>query len=309
MLTSLSLHKLTRERLPTGYGLPRSLLSLATLSVVGINPPAILFPPTPADASGRRCDGIAAAGLWCIAGDSSNSQAIVRWLSIIVLTVCLIGWRPSWTCLPHWYVTASLATALPMPSGGDYVAQIMTMLLVPLALGDRRRWHWGATRRTPRWQGAADAALLVVRVQLSVIYLVATAAKLTQGEWRDGTALPAALTNPVSGIASGLTPLVEPLAGSPLGTATTWLVLGVEVSLAVLVLAPVPYRRLALALGIALHGAIAVLLGIPTFGMVMIAALALAATSVPAPPIASRGATPTPAHAPLSQENPDALAR
>ncbi|MEU4554054.1 sporulation-delaying protein SdpB family protein [Micromonospora violae] len=304
MFASVALAQPSRLRVLGGYGLPRSLLAAATLSVLGFNPPGILFAPTPADPSGMRCDGVAGAGLWCLVGDSPQSQAVLRWLALVVLAVCVSGWRPSWLCLPQWYITASLAMALPAPSGADYVAQIMAMLLVLLALGDRRRWHWGPPRLAPHWTGAAAAALLAVRVQLSIVYLAATAAKLAQSEWRDGSALPAALLNPSFGVSDGLACLVRSLVGTPASAVATWTVLGLEASLGVLVLAPMAYRRLAIALGVALHGVIAVLLGLPVFGLVMIAAVILSA--------ASSSAGPRPAgqpQVPLLKESGDVLAR
>jgi antimicrobial peptide system SdpB family protein len=267
------------RRISGGYGLARSLIATATLSLLFFNPPELLFTPTPAHPSGMRCEGVGRFGLWCVVGDTPHGQAAVRWVAVLVLAICASGWRPSWTCLPQWYITTSLGMVLPAPSGGDYVAQIMTMLLLPLALGDARRWHWGAPHLGPRWAGAADAALLAVRVQLSIVYLTATAAKVAQSEWRDGSALPAALMDPAVGLPPGVARLAQPLLNSIAGSAATWTVLGTEAVLAALILAPLAYRRLALALGIALHGLIGVLLGLPTFALAMIAALMLSAMS------------------------------
>jgi antimicrobial peptide system SdpB family protein len=257
----------------------RSLLALATLSVLVFTPTRGLFVYTPDNPSGARCGGVRMISLWCAGGHGHTVLTVRLIVSIVVLAAVVAGFSPRWTCVPHWYVTFSLGTTMTLPNGGDSVARIAAMLMIPMCLGDDRRWHWQRPARPlpPRWRGAAYAAHLFVRLQVTIIYVSAAVAKLTVGSWRDGSYLYQVLHDPYYGPPSYARPVVGAvLDAPPLVRALTWGTIAVELAIAVSMAGGPRVRRVALVLAIALHGSIIVMLGLASFGLIMIALLALA---------------------------------
>jgi antimicrobial peptide system SdpB family protein len=126
------------------------------------------------------------------------------------------GFAPRWLCIPHWYVSFSIASTMPLINGGEQVAEILTALLIPMCLGDTRWWHWAKpTAISPVWRGSAYAAHVVLRIQVVIIYAEAALSKLAHPAWRHGTAVPILLNDP----ANGLPFAVRPVANEYLGYA------------------------------------------------------------------------------------------
>jgi antimicrobial peptide system SdpB family protein len=115
------------------------------------------------------------------------------------------------------------------------------------------------------------------------VYGTAAVSKLVVPEWRNGTALYNLAYDPYFGIPTAVRGVVEPAFGSivPVSIAT-WSVVAMELGIAVLILGGRRARLWALAFGIVLHSAIIVLLGLFSFGLVMISLLAAAYADVPA---------------------------
>lgn len=171
-----------------------------------------------------------------------------------------------------------------LPNGGDPVAQIACMLLIPVCLGDRWTWQWRPPKvpLPPTWRGASYAALLTVRVQASIIYGTAAVSKLIYPQWRDGTALYSIAFDPNFGMPLALRRLVQPVLRSyPLLATATWAAVAAEVAISVLVLCGWRVRRWALTLAAILHIGIAATMGQVSFGLIMIALVAIAYTGRP----------------------------
>ena len=258
------------------YGVARSIIALASAVTLMTNDASGLFMPASGLPEAPRCDGVAVAGLYCL----SPSLDLARWIAVAALLVVASGWRPRWTAVPHWYVTWSYFSSATILDGGDQMAAILTFLLLPIALGDGRRWHW----QPPRARGsgsttvvlAALAAVLLIRVQLAYVYAEAAVGKLRVEEWRNGTATFYYLLDPVFGAASWQRSIMTAVLHSPVGVlASTWGTLLLEALLFAGLLAARPYRRLLLPLGLAFHLGIAFFQGLPSFSLTMCAALLL----------------------------------
>jgi antimicrobial peptide system SdpB family protein len=254
----------------------RSLIALAQMSVVLFTPDELLF----MDPVATRCSGIDVLTLWCVAGDGS------RVISIGILLLVASGFGPRWTCIPHWYVTLSIALSIVPVNGGDKIAQIATMLLVPMFLGDGRRWQWvlPSESMTPRWQGVAFAALGTLRVQVAIVYVIAILSKLFDRTWREGDVFNMIMNSPSFGpdarIRDFLRPIIEIHGLAPV---LTWSVMIIQGAIPVLIFLGRRARLVACALGIAFHVGVIIVLRMPSFGLVMIGLLLI----VCAPPAAS----------------------
>lgn len=258
------------------YGIARSLIALASALTLATNDASALFMQASGMPSAPRCDDLAGAGLYCM----SPSLDVLRWISIAVLLVAASGWRPRWTAIPHWYVTWSYFASATILDGGDQIASILTLLVIPIALGDGRRWHWQApATRTARGTATtlvALASILLVRVQLAFVYAEAAVGKVRVDEWRNGTATYYYLLDPVFGVADWLRPAMEAVLFSSAGVmALTWGTIALEAALFAGLIAARPYRALLLPLGVAFHLGIALFQGLPSFSLTMVAALLL----------------------------------
>ena len=259
------------------YGAARTLLALSTALTLALNETGTLFRPAATIPSAPYCEGAAGAGLFCLAPDGSLD--LMRWLAVGVLLVVASGWRPRWTAPAHWYVTFSFASSAIVVDGGEHVSQVLTLLILPLALTDPRKWHWS---RPPALDGVtpshlvARSAWLVARVQVAWIYLQASVAKLAVPEWADGTALYYWFTDPSFGAPGWLQGPLMALLDPPVALVlATWSVMALELALAAGLVVEKRHWGPLLVLGIGLHLGIAVIHGLISFAVIMFAALIL----------------------------------
>lgn len=120
------------------YAVGRSVVAFSPLLTLLFNPPENLFPLT-GDGATPTCTGLMEkVGLFCVV----PSPSIARFIGIAVLTAVVAGWAPRLTALPHVWVAVSLHNSMVGVEGGDQIAGNLALLLLPVALLDRRWWHW-----------------------------------------------------------------------------------------------------------------------------------------------------------------------
>src|SRR6202011_1493848 len=122
------------------YGVARSVLALATASTLAFSATGTLFRPAVGLPPAPYCLGPGRISLFCLVPHDRLSLA--RWLGVAILLVVASGWRPRVTAIFHWWVAFSLFVSITIPDGGDQATAVITLLLLPVALTDPRRWHW-----------------------------------------------------------------------------------------------------------------------------------------------------------------------
>ncbi|MFC0432218.1 sporulation-delaying protein SdpB family protein [Kutzneria buriramensis] len=252
----------------------RSLLAFATLTEILFTPDSALFADATGLTSGMRCDTVRSLSLWCLDSGLTGHVLISRIVAVGTLAIVGAGYRPRWTCVPHWYVTYSLAASMTVANGGDSAAVVLTLLLVPLCLGDDRVWQWRAPARPlgARWRGSAFAAQLVIRFQLCIIYVTAAVTKLADPAWRGGSAFYFVANDPYVGIPTAASQLILPTLDTPwLIRSITWSVIAVQLFIALTIIGRRRLRSIAVFLVAALHVSIIVVMSLPSFGLIMIA--------------------------------------
>jgi antimicrobial peptide system SdpB family protein len=257
------------------YGLARTILALGTAGTIGLTAPSSIYRPARGMLDAPYCSDLPRITPYCLV--PRDQLWIAQVISVVVLLVVASGWRPRLTGIPHWWVSFGLATTATLPDGGDQVAQVLTLLLIPVTLADPRRWHWDPAP-SPRPHAALIAlvALTLVRVQVSAIYFHSSLAKLGVPEWVDGTAFWYWATEPSFGPPMWLRPFVLAIVREPLGVAAlTWGPILLEFSLALALVMDRRARLWLLGPGIAFHAMIALLMGLVSFALAMIAALLL----------------------------------
>ncbi len=256
------------------YGLARSTVALATmLTLLGDSSERLFAPLVVPDPGSFDRSAIAGASLFLLA---RHHLDIAKLAAMAVLLLVILGWRPRLTALPHWWISYSFAASGSVIDGGDQVAATLTLLLLPVALTDSRRWHWhGIGTGSTLSSIAAQTGLVLVRIQVAVIYLFAAIAKLRAEEWANGTALYYLWTDPAFGTSALLRPMTDWLGRTALVVPLTWSVLALELCLAAALVAPLRFRARLLPVALLFHAGIAVAHGLPTFAITMSAALVL----------------------------------
>jgi antimicrobial peptide system SdpB family protein len=262
------------------YGLARTLLAGSTALTLATNASSTLFRPVAGLSQVPSCSGVRGLGVFCVLPDPANELDLVRWLAVAGLLVVASGWRPRLTALLHFWIAVSFNMNAVTVDGGDQVAAILTLLMLPLALTDPRRWHWD-----PPPQPAPDAsdgersrivarlAATLLRIQVAGIYFQAGVGKLKVDEWIDGTVLYYWFTSPTLGAPDWLMALLRPVLTHGWVALVTWSVLLLEIALAAGLLVPKRYRGALLWSGIALHAGIILVHGLVSFAIMMFAAL------------------------------------
>jgi antimicrobial peptide system SdpB family protein len=269
----------TRWR-PTSLALAlgRSFIAVATLLELLFTPGTTLFGNADAVSGSLHCAGAVSISIWCLSGAATHGYTIGTVSSIVGLGLAAMGYRPRWTCIPHWYLTFSFESAIQVPHGGDSAASIATLLLVPICLSDYRIWQWRpALTPSPAHLGMAMAAQLATRAQVAIIYITAAVSKLADFAWFHGYALYFVALEPENGLPLNTHGFAEPFVTTHWADAIlSWLVIAIEVLIGTTILGCRRSRRLALILTILLHSSIAILMALPSFGIIMIGLVLIA---------------------------------
>jgi len=267
----------SRNPWSNGYGLPRTLLALSTLLTLVFSPVAGLFRPGVGVLEAPICQGASRAGIFCL---GSHHLEATRWIVVILLAIVASGWRPRVTALLHVWIVLSVQFNALMVDGGDQVCQVLTLLLLPVALSDRRVWHWfqpdDDSDARPFARVLALSTLVAIQIQVAGIYFHAAIAKFSVPEWVDGTALYYWLLDGPFGAPHWLgAPLGLLLRSGTASALVCWSVLLLEYLLSAALLMPEGFRRPLLVVAVTFHAAIAVTLGLVSFGLAMTAAIFL----------------------------------
>ncbi|WP_406476695.1 sporulation-delaying protein SdpB family protein [Streptomyces sp. NBC_01615] len=254
------------------FGVGRSLICFAELTVVLITPSKALLTPVLTISDGARCGGVRAASAYCLVGGTSHAE-YARWILVAALLVAAVGYRPRWTAIPQLWAIYSIAVSITVPDGGESVGMIMSLLMLPILLTDNRTWQWDPPAKPlrPSAHAIAYAAFWAVRLQLAYIYLDTAISKFGVADWANGTAEYYFLRDNMFGVAGPWDGPLLALSKYPLiVVAMTWGALVVELLIAVCILGSDRWRRVGLVLDILLHGSIILLMGLWSFALVMI---------------------------------------
>jgi len=261
-------------------GFCRTLLAFATLVTLLFNSQSVLFPLAKQSyASTPYAEFF--IGQFSIFNLLSEHYLIAKSISILILMFVIIGWRPKITCIFHWWITMSLFSGSPSVDGGDQLAQILTLLLLPICLTDKRKWHWSLSlSKQVKSYSLKNLFLysfyLIIRLQVCFVYFQAATHKLNVTEWVDGTATYYWFNHPYFGLNDSLKWLSEILFYSYLSsTIITWGAIILELLLFMALIAKNKYKNFLFIAGVFFHLAIWFVHGLFSFFLVMVVALML----------------------------------
>jgi antimicrobial peptide system SdpB family protein len=260
------------------YGFARTLLALGTASTLIFNQTHILFRPGAGIPQFPVCKDVGVISIFCL---GSGHLEIVRWIAVGILLVIASGWRPRYTAIFHWWISFSLNASALTLDGGDQITAVLTLLILPIALTDDRRWHWQSVSckenlslRECLLRVVALTGHIAIRLQVAIVYFHAAVGKLGVEDWVNGTVLYYWLTDPRVGLANWSKAIV-PLFRTQFVAVITWSAICLEIFLFMALVMPKVAWKYLLRAGIAFHVSIALTMGLISFSTAMIAALVL----------------------------------
>lgn len=265
-------------------GSGRTLIALAQLSILCFTPTAYLFVPVSGEPQKPHCEGWKGLTAYCLGNDDFRP-----WVSILLIALLMVvasGFFPALTAVPHYWATVSISTGISLPDGGEAAAQVITLFLVFLLLGDRRKTHWHraspSTRPRNVLLGLTWAAHWGLRLQMAWIYVNAAIPKLSVQEWKDGTAVYYITRGEFFGAPKHLQELIYWATSMPLvELLLTWGTIAAELTIAYfLIFGKNRTRLVSLALCVALHAGIIAVIGLWSFALVMIGGVAAAMAGI-----------------------------
>lgn len=128
-------------------------------------------------------------------------------LSIIILLLVIIGFYPQITGFLHWWITYSYMISSVLIEGGDQIASIITLFLIPICLTDNRKNHWfknSDTKQNPKLKLFIWSIYFIIILQISIVYFHAGIDKMKVEEWLNGTATYYWFTHSIFGVPESL---------------------------------------------------------------------------------------------------------
>ena len=260
------------------YGAARSIIALSLLSSMIFNSVDILFPNS-------LLEDPRYGESWSMFFLLANHLVLAKWITIIVLLIVVSGYFPRFTGVLQWYVSYSFINSSPIIEGGDQLAAIISLFLIPVTLMDGRRNHWSPitnfelNEKNKIKNITSYFVFMVIKIQVMVVYFHSAIGKIAVNEWADGTALYYWLLNPLHGSAEWLRPTLAWLISNGFVlTMLTWSVVIFELLLSLTILTSplnLKFRKRMLVAGVLFHLAIILVHGLVSFCFTMTGALIL----------------------------------
>lgn len=172
-------------------GLSRSLIALGTLLTLLFNSVDTIFirkisnkfiiPPLHSDFANT-------INFFYLFG--KNDLTLAKWGAIVILCIVISGYFQKTTSILHWWISFSFLHSASIIDGGDQIASIITLLLIPICFLDNRDNHWGLKKETQKLTNLISISFIIlIQIQASIIYLHASVGKFSHPEWANGTAV------------------------------------------------------------------------------------------------------------------------
>ncbi len=257
------------------YGLGRSVLALCTLLTLVFNDIDYLFAEHLFEIAETAMlpDKI---NLFFLVG--FEHLIIGKIGAIIILLAVISGYYPRITGVLHWWVCMSFYNAASILDGGDQIATVISLLLIPLTLLDNRKNHWNkAKARSIYVNFMAFICFVVIELQVALIYFQAGVEKPYKvDEWLNGTALYYWFNNNQFGAPDWLLTVLNPVLDSPfIMSGMNWMVIFFELLLFGAIFMQRKRRTRLLKYAIMFHFFIILLHGLVSFFFSIAAALIL----------------------------------
>ncbi|RAJ19878.1 sporulation-delaying protein SdpB family protein [Pedobacter cryoconitis] len=263
-------------------GIARTILALSTLLTLIANDDEVLFKTKTINLtdSFNNKDLFQNINFFSLFG--FDHLYVAKFIAIIILLIVISGWRPRYVCLFHFWICVSFFNSVRLVEGGDQIASILTLLLVPVLLCDDRKWHWNKAKKKEDISFGnfeyliANCFHIIIKLQICLLYFHAAIGKMPNQEWSNGTAVYYWFNDPIFGMSEWIRPILDPILANPIGVAMiTWSSILLEVLLFMSILMSNRAKYFFLILGLTFHFFIIIIHGLISFFFAMSAGLLL----------------------------------
>lgn len=270
-------HLAQRDLLTNVYGFARVVIAIGTLITFIFNNSTILFSNQLYHYNSLGNDFLTRINFFSLFIDHLN---LARIIAIGILLSVIAGWRPRITGIFHWYITYSFYQSCNYLDGGDQIASILSLFLIPFCLLDNRKWIWEKHRTVLKsyWNIFLNILYFVIRLQVCIIYFQAGIAKMGVTEWVNGTAIYYWSANSSYGAPDWLRPFViSVLSNAYLVVLITWgtMIFEVILGMSIMMKRNNWNWKILLVIGILFHFGIIIIHGLISFFFSMTACLIL----------------------------------
>ncbi|MRM95251.1 hypothetical protein D1Z98_09855 [Riemerella anatipestifer] len=205
-----------------------------------------------------------------------NNLVFAKWTAIIILSIVISGYFQKITSLFHWWISFSFLHTATIIDGGDQIASIITLLLIPVCFLDNRSNHWHLKKETQKLTNLISISFIIlIRIQTAIIYLHASVGKFSHPEWTNGTAIYYWVNHSNFGMSDYLSFFNILLTNSIFVTGITYGVLILELLLFLALCSNRKYKIVMLYIALLFHFSIIIFHGIFSFFFSISAALIL----------------------------------
>lgn len=259
------------------YGLARSFIALSLLLTLTFTGLENLFPTINSELIVKPIFDFQKLSIFYVFGENLLWGYIS---SLIILIWVISGYLPQVSGILHWWVTYSYLTSGIIIEGGDQIAAILTLLLIPITITDNRFNHWKKPIDTNRkyLKFAMWSVYCIIVFQVSIVYFHSAVAKFSVKEWLDGTATYYWFTHEVFGVPDFLVSFTSSLLSHTFVVVSfTWGAIILEIFIFgwIFIKRNEFNWKLFLLLAISFHFLIACVFGLVSFMFTMIGALIL----------------------------------
>lgn len=257
------------------YGLGRSCIALSLILSLTLTKSFVYFPTSSFEFLATSNNFV--PNFFLMFGQENLSIAIT--VACFILLSVISGYLPQLTGILHAWLSYSFFTGALMIEGGDQLAQIICILLIPVTLLDRRINHWHThdffKYNRPQWVDFFGfSCLAVIQIQMAIVYFFAVADKVAVSQWIDGSAVYYWFNHVPFGADEPLNWLLGPIVGNPYITPfLTWGVLVTEALLFGALFMNQKHKLIIFKLGVTFHFFIIIVHGLWSFFFVMLGVL------------------------------------
>jgi len=262
----------------TTFSVLRAGIALSQILTLVATPYAALMQSVMDREEAPYCGGIKAISAFCVGGDGVPPTLRVA-IIVALLAAVALGVLPGPMAVAHAWISFSLVNSIALPDGGETIASIATLILIPIAFSDNRRWVFD---RNPKplpdfRRGIGYAGVIALRIQVAIIYLNSAVAKTGVEDWANGSAEYYFVRSYMFGASGWVKSLLEAVTDVPvLVAALTWGVIIGEVTIGLCVLLGPRWRKIAFIAAAVLHLGIIATIGLWSFATVMICVVGIA---------------------------------
>lgn len=174
----------------------------------------------------------------------------------------------------HFWIGYSIQNSFTSIDGGEQVTAVILFWLMLFSLFDNRINHWHHSKSESKTGDAVGwAILLIVKLQISYLYLNSTVTKLKNKEWIDGTAVYYYLNDSLYGLSNWLYDILSIFIETPVIALVTWSTLIIQLTLAGSIFANQDFKNFIFIIALLMHEIFALFMGLVSFSLIMLSVL------------------------------------